>query len=110
MAPNSTPRLGIRVDGPRGVENGTNQNVVPTFLLYFHTDTLYACLAPYGHNTQRGRRQTELSELEPKQNCRNRRMQRSSLRCKTSTINGLTLRTPDQQQDQSIIYGSQLEM
>ena len=54
MSSYSTPQnWGVRVD--IGVENGTNRNLVPTFLFDFYTHYKPIYIAPFGHNTQRGR-------------------------------------------------------
>ena len=43
------------------MENGTNLNLVPTFLFDFYTDYIYIQAYPalLGHNTQRADRQTD---------------------------------------------------
>ena len=50
------PNTGIRVD--RGVENGAKRNLVPIFLFDFYTHYL----APFSHNTRRGRQTDRQSD------------------------------------------------
>ena len=68
--PNSTPRLGVRVDlgalGRKWYQSKSHPHI-PIQRLY----TLYAYLAPFGHNIQRGR-QIDIDDI---QSDRNRRKQ-----------------------------------
>ena len=54
--PNSTPHLGVRVDlGGRKWYQSKSRTNIPIWLLY----SLWAYLAPFGHNTQRGVQTTD---------------------------------------------------
>ena len=46
-----------------GIQNGTNRNVDFTFIFDFRLlYTPYTYIAPFGHNAQRGRRQTDQTD------------------------------------------------
>ena len=61
--PNASPQFG-ELGWAHEVENGTNRNVNPTFLCDFHARFTYIIgyLAPFSHNSQRGR-QTNNSSI-----------------------------------------------